>query len=262
MLPSDDPQPSSAPLYQSDLAHTPLPEILVTVHRYRVPGIIECLRGAELKSVFVEGGEIIFAASNQIRDSLGDKLLHEGKITREQYDESVRQLAATGKRQGTILTEMRVLEPRELFFSLTEQIQGILWSLFAWDSGTVTFRPGREKHLEFLKLQLPVPQAIMNGVRHMPDARMLVSRLGVKTTLFEQTGKNVPGLTLAPDEQRLLDAVDGRRTLFELTQTPPLTAGENARILYALFVVGLIAVKETKQIKVHLKTEGGKFTAQ
>jgi len=41
MLPSDDPQPSSPPLYQSDLAHTPLPEILVTVHRYRVPGIIE-----------------------------------------------------------------------------------------------------------------------------------------------------------------------------------------------------------------------------
>jgi hypothetical protein len=262
MLPSDDPQPSSAPLYQSDLAQTPLPEILVTIHRYRVPGIIECRRGAEMKSVFVEGGEIIFAASNQIRDSLGDKLLQEGKITREQYDESVRQLAATGKRQGTILTEMRVLEPRELFVALTEQIQGILWSLFGWDSGTVTFRPGREKHLEFLKLQLPVPQAIMNGVRHMPDARVLVSRLGVKTTLFEQTGKSVPGLTLAADEQRLLDAVDGKRTLFELTQTPPLTAGENARILYALFVVGLIAIKETKQIKVQLKTEGGKFTAQ
>lgn len=262
MLPYDDPQSSAAPLYQTDLAHTPLPEILVTIHRYRVPGIIDCQRGAELKSVFIEGGEIIFASSNQIRDSLGDKLLAEGKITREQYDESVRRLAATGKRQGTILTEMNVLEPRELFVALTDQIQQILWSLFAWDSGTVIFRPGRERHLEFLKLQLSVPRAIMNGVRHMPDARALVARLGVKTTLFEQTGKGVQGLTLAPEEQRVLDAVDGRRTLFELTQTPPLTGSENARILYALFVLGLISVKESKQIKVQLKTEGGKFSVR
>jgi len=262
MLPNDDPQPSVPPLYQSDLAQTPLPEILVTAHRYRVPGIIDCRRGAEVKSIFVEGGEIIFAISNQIRDSLGDRLLAAGKISQEQYDESVRRLAATGQRQGTILTEMRVLEPRELFAALTEQIQSILWSVFGWDSGTVTFRPGREKHLEFLKLQLPVPQAILNGVRHIPDARPLVARLGVKTTLFEQTGKTVSGLTLAADEQHLLDAVDGRRTLFELTQTPALTAGENARILYAFFVVGLIAIKESKQIKVQLKTEGGKFSVR
>jgi hypothetical protein len=259
VLPSE--QAPRAPLYRTDLAQTPLPEILVTIHRYKAPGMIECRRGAEVKTIYLDNGQIIFATSNQLRDSLGDKLLREGKITREQYDESVRRLAVTGKRQGTILTEMQVIEPRDLFVALRDQIQEIVWSVFAWDSGTVGFTPGRDKHREFVKLHIGVPQAILHGVRRMPDARALVSRLGAKTTLLERTGNVVEGLTLSGDEQRLLDAVDGRRTLYDLVLTPPVPAADNARILYAFFALQLIAVKTPRQIKVQLNTEG-KYSPQ
>jgi hypothetical protein len=257
LLPSEF---SSTPLYQTDLAQTPLPEILVTIHRYRAPGRVECRRGAEVKTVYLDGGQIIFAASNQIRDSLGDRLLREGKISQEQYDESVRRLATTGKRQGTILTEMQVLEPRELFVALREQIHEIVWSLFAWDSGTVSFAPGRDKQHEFVKLKIPIPQAILQGVRRMPDPRALVSRLGAKTTLLDRTDRKVEELTLSEDEQHLLDSVDGKRPLVELVQQPPLPAAENARILYAFFALQLIAVKTP--LKVQVKARGGQNTAE
>jgi hypothetical protein len=250
----DSPAP---PLYQTDLAQTPLPEILVTIHRYRAPGTIECRRGAEVKTIYLEDGQIIFAASNQIRDSLGDKLLREGRVTAQQYDESVRRLEATGKRQGTILTEMNVLEPRELFVALRDQIQEIVWSVFSWDSGRVTFTPGRDKHREFVKIQVPVPQAIMQGVAMMADPKTLVARLGAKTTLLERTSQELEKLVLSPDEQRLLDQADGKRTLFELVNTPPLPATTNARILYAFFALQLIAVKKPRQIKVQVKTDSG-----
>jgi two-component system OmpR family response regulator len=260
LLPSEH---SSSLLHQTDLAQTPLPEILVTIHRYRAPGMLECRRGAEVKTIHLDGGQIIFATSNQLRDSLGDKLLREEKITREQYDESVRRLATTGKRQGTILTEMRVLQPRDLFVALRDQIQAIVWSVFAWDSGTVAFTPGRDKQREFVKLQFPVPQAILQGVRHLPDPRALIARLGAKTTLFERTDKVVDDLfTDNPefaDATRLLQRVDGRRSLFELVQTPPLTGADNARVLYALFALQLIAVKQP--VKVQLKTKSGKHRA-
>lgn len=247
------------PLYQTDLALTPLPEILVTVHRYRAPGTIECRRGAEAKTIYLDDGQIIFASSNQIRDSLGDKLLREGKITQAQYDESVRRLDTTGKRQGTILTEMNVIEPRALFVALREQIQEIVWSIFAWDSGRVTFTPGRDKHREFVKIHVPVPQAILQGVEMMPDPRALVARLGEKTTILERTGQELENVILGLDEQRLLDQSDGKRTLYELVTTPPLTASDNARILYALFALQLLSVKKPRQIKVQLKTDTTKF---
>lgn len=252
MPPQHDTPQNSAPLFQSDLAQTPLPEILVTIHRYKVPGVVECRRGEVIKRVYLDRGQIIFAATNQTSESLGDKLLGEGRITREQYDSSLKRSRQTGKRHGLTLVDMNILSADELFAVVREQIEGILWSLFAWDSGAVTFAPGRDKHLEFVKVEIPVPRAVMNGVRMMPDARALVARLGTKTTLFVKS--ETPAEELNADEQRLLDAVDGKRVLYELVNTPPLPAGENARILYGLFALQLIGEKEKRGIKVQLKT--------
>jgi hypothetical protein len=160
----------------------------------------------------------------------------------------------TGKRQGTILAEMKLLEPRDLFVSVREQIQEIVWSIFGWEKGIVAFSPGRDKHLEFVKLQIPIPQAVLQGVRLMPDARLLVARLGTRSTVLQRTSSATEDLHLGADEQRLLDAVDGRRPLPDLVNTPPLTPGENARILYALFALGLLVVRRPSgQIKVQVK---------
>jgi hypothetical protein len=252
---TETPRPSAA-LYQTDLAQTPLPEILVTVHRYKVPGTIECRRGDEIKRVFVDHGQIIYAASNRVEDSLGDRLLREGRITREQYDASVRLMRETGKRQGVTLIEMHALEPKDLFVSLREQIQEIVWSLFAWNEGAVSFTPGRDKHLEFIKIEIPVPQAILQGVRRMPDARTFVARLGTKTTLLERAAKPAPDVPLAADEQALLERVDGRTPLVDLVAIPPLNAADNARILYALFALQLVTIRQP--VRVQIRTRSGK----
>ncbi len=249
-------------MYQTDLAQIPLPEILVTVHRYRAPGMIECRNGDVVKRIYLDRGEIIFATSNRLADSLGDKLLREGKITREQYDASIQLLRKTGKRHGVTLLEMKLLEPKDLFVSLRDQIQEIVWSVFEWTSGTVAFTPGREKHLEFVKIEISIAQAVLRGARHLPDAKRLLGRLGTRTTVLERTPNALLGSTLTPDEQSLLDAVDGRRTLFELVNRPPLLPGDSARILYALFALQLIAVKQAKTIKVQVKTDSGRYKVE
>src|SRR5690242_9990800 len=100
MTPESGASPSSTPLYQTDLAQTPLPEILVKIHRYKVPGAIDCRRGTEHKRVFLDRGHVIFATTNQITESLGDRLMREGRLTQEQYDESVRRMKVTQKRHG------------------------------------------------------------------------------------------------------------------------------------------------------------------
>lgn len=238
-------------LFQSDLAQTSLPEILARVHRYRVPGAIECRRGNELKSIHAERGNVIFATTSNLSESLGDMLLREGKITREQYDESVARLRATRKRHGVTLLEMKAISAEELFASVRRQIESIVLSLFRWEFGKVTFTPGREKHLEFVKVEIPIPTAILRGVRMIDDVRSLVERLGTRTTLFARTDEV---LQLSNEERQLLEAVDGRRTLFDLVSMPPLSQSDNARILYALSVLEMIAPVSPRHLKVQLRT--------
>lgn len=237
----------------------PLAEVLVKIHRYRAPGRVDCKRGDEVKRIYLDHGQIVFATTNQLAESLGDKLLREGRITRRQYEESVARAKETGNRHGTTLVAMNAITPEELFTAVRGQIEEIIWPVFGWDFGTVSFTAGRDKRLEFIKVEIPVPMAILHGVRHVADARSLVARLGTKTTLFARSTGHTEGLVLDDDEQRLLDAVDGRKVLYELVNTPPLASADNARILYAFFALGLIVPREPRQIKVQVKTDGGKY---
>src|SRR5436305_15009108 len=101
----------------------PLAEVLVKIHRYRAPGRVDCKRGDEVKRIYLDHGQIVFATTNQVAESLGDKLLREGRITRGQYDDSLTRARASGTRHGTILVEMNVLSPKDLFVAVHEQIE-------------------------------------------------------------------------------------------------------------------------------------------
>ncbi len=240
-----------APLYQTDLGQTPLPDILVKIHRYKAPGRIECRRGEMIKRIYLDDGHIIFASTNQIVESLGDRLLHQDRITRDQYNESLRVVRDTNKRHGVTLVEMNLLTAEELFAAVRDQIEDILWSIFAWDFAHVTFTPGRERHLEFVKVQIPVPQAVMCGVRRMPDPRALLARMGTRTTLLERS-KEKNDVPLTAEEEGVLNAATGRVPLSELVNVRPNTPADNARILYGLFALGLVVPKE--RVKVQVKS--------
>src|ERR1051325_10432137 len=67
MTPEGGSSPSVTPLYKTDLAQTPLPEILVKIHRYRAPGRVECRRDDEVKRIYLDQGQIVQSTSNKWR---------------------------------------------------------------------------------------------------------------------------------------------------------------------------------------------------
>jgi len=242
------------PLFRSDLKQTPLPEVLVTAHRYRVPGSVECSNGVITKTIYIDSGNIVFASSSEISDSLGDRLLRSGRISPAQYDESTKLLKIGSKRQGAILVETGALQPKDLFLAVLEQVQSIVWSLFDWNEGSVTFEPGRERQGEFIKLNIPTRMAVLQGVREMHDVRSLLARVGTKLTVLQKNvNADLHDLTLADNEQRMLDEINGRQTLFELTNLGIDTPAQNGRTIYAFYALGIIEVRESKQIKVQLR---------
>lgn len=242
-------------LYRGDLATTPLPEMLVTVHRYKAPGVIACVLGDQVRRIYIDAGNIIFATSNNLDDSLGVRLMRKDLITRAQFDESVRILKKSGaKRQGVILVEMGAINPKVLFDEVKDQVQGIVWSVFEWNAGTVSFEPGRPLTTEFIKLNVPTREAVMEGVRRVRDARTLVSRIGKKATVLQKiTNADFSNLTLKAEEQVQYDLVDGKTAFVDLVQLGPLAPAENAKIVYALYALKLISVKESSGVKVKVK---------
>lgn len=256
--------------FRGDLSKTPLPEVLQTVHHYRVPGVLVARRGEVEKKIYISNGDVIFATSSDLEESLGNVLLRSGALTREQFDESVKRLiearaAEETRRHGAVLVDMGLLTAEQLFASVTQQVRDVLYSVFDWEEGEVSFTVGRFRTEEIIQLEIPTRHAIVAGVKAVHDARRLVSFLGPSWTVFDPcyAPGEIADIALDMAEVRFLQQVDGAKTLRELVGLGPADAGYNAKLLYAFFVLKLISRRDvtsrTSVKKIHWSTSGGGY---
>lgn len=228
--------------YRGELEQTALPEVLFTIYRHKVPGQIELRRGDLVKRLFVHDGSIVHASSSDPGDSLGHFLRSIGRLSEEDYQRTDAIKAATGQRHGTILIEEQILTPGELYAAIQRHLESILYSVFNWTSGEVTFQIGAVEATGIVRISLPLRRVILEGIRSGPEARSLVTRLGGKDMVFQPTYSTEDLIEIALDapEYALLRLVDGRRTLYELCTNGPLSAPDAARRLYAFHVLHLV----------------------
>ena len=243
--------------YRGDLAVTPLPEILATVHRYRVPGIMSLSREGRMRRIFLEDGLVVFAASNEREDGLETFLLRRGLLEPEAAREAQARRVRDGLRLGQVLLQMGVLTPERLNQAVLEQVREVLWGAFEWDAGEVLFEVGSRRGGEFVRIDLPIPAAILEGIRRTTDVKRLAQRLGTAQTVLEKTPG--PLIEAFPKAQReLYEAVDGKTPLQRLCARGPGSSTENARLLYGFFCFGLLRrMKTVAGKKIQYRTGGG-----
>jgi hypothetical protein len=249
-------------VFRGDLARTPLPEMLATIHRYGVPGVMEFTGEDGTTRLFFVDGDVIFATSSNRGESLGDYLLRKGRITEAQLKVSSQELQrCPGKRHGSILVQMGFLRSEELGIAVREQVQSILWNLFNWADGEVIFRVGRFRDDEVYQIKIPTPRAILSGCKHISDAKVVMARLGGRGTVFRRRPlpEHLANLHLETSERAILDMVDGRTTLVELCEKGPMNAGVNARVMYAFVNLHLVERVDPPSggIKIQMRNSDG-----
>lgn len=255
--------------FKGDLSVTPLPEVLQTVHHYRVPGVLTASHDGVEKKIFIWSGDVIFASSGDRSDSLGDYLLRTGRITQAQFDESIEILLFSGgnKRHGEVLADMGILSEASLFEIVVAQVRSIVYSLFDWESGEVSFQVGQYATDELIQLNIPTRQVILAGVKSMKDPKRVVGLLGPSWTIFDASyaPHEIQDVGLAPAEVQYLEKVNGVKTLKELIAMGPGDAVANAKLMYAFFALKLVSRREMTQRsikKIQWKTAGGDYAGE
>lgn len=228
--------------YRGNLAETTLPEMLYTIDRFHVPGVVEAKQGRVIKRVYLRGGYIIHASSTDRGDSLGSHLLRKKSVRPEIVEELSAKRRHSNKRLGVMLLEMGVLSPAQVLRAIREQIEAIVWSLFFWQEGEVTFGVGELKAGDMVQIQLPIRQCIIQGIRQAPDAKLMVSRLGQRGTVLEHCYQIEDLIETGLDvgDYKILQSVDGKKTLYELCGLGPKPAAEIAKMLYAFQILHLV----------------------
>jgi hypothetical protein len=218
--------------YRGDLAITPLAEVLATINRYRVPGVLTLAREGRLRKIQLDNGIIAFASSNERELSLGMHLLKTGILKPDAAREAEARRTQDGLRLGQVLLQMGILTPESLNQAVLVQVREILWSSFDWEVGEVAFDIGPREGRELVRIDLPIPEAILAGIRRTADVRRMVARLGSSQTTFERTQSthlcSRSGTELPRD----------RRPYAASKLCTPREACRKTRILYALSRLG------------------------
>lgn len=208
--------------------------------------MIEVKRDGVVKTIFIKEGSVLYASSTDLEDSLGSFLLRAGTLSQEAYAATMQLRRNSTQRYGVLLIEQGFLSPEDVYAAILQQTESIVWSLFGWQDGEVSFQIGDFKDAAPAQMQLPMRQVIVQGIKRTPDAKPLVARLGSKETRFEADYHTESLIEIALSEQdyQLLQMVDGRRTLLELCKEGPYPVSENAKVLYAFRVLRLIRKQE------------------
>src|SRR5512135_1496594 len=106
------------------------------LHEINATGTLALAREGITKRLFFKDGDIVFAASTDSEDRLGEMLLKARKINVRQFDAATRAVVKTGRRLGGLLVEMGYLKPKDLFWGVKFQVEEIVCGLFSWTDGT------------------------------------------------------------------------------------------------------------------------------
>lgn len=228
--------------YRGDLAERPLPEVLRTIDHYRVPGVVEAVREGVCKRLYVKDGNVVFATSTDIQDSLGCYMLNTGMITAEEFRSSMRERRGTDRRYGVLVLERGLATPADLYRAIRLQMAEVLWSLFSWNRGEITFSVGDFTEPSSTMIQVPLRLAIKDGVRRCENVDELIARLGGQAAVLHPDFDldQLIEASLRGDEYQLLQCVDGDRSVEEVLRDGPLEPQTAARVLYALYVLRLV----------------------
>ena len=144
---------------------------------------------------------------------------------------------------------MGFLDREKLGAAVRRQVQAILWSLFNWKEGDVSFKVGRAKDDEVFKIKIPTARAIVAGCRRIEDPKVITARMGGRGAILKMLPRppHLEKFRLEPDERELLD---------ELCENGPASAGANARVLYAFAELQMLTVDPSSSGKILIQVRG------
>ncbi|MFP8879877.1 MAG: DnaJ domain-containing protein [Myxococcota bacterium] len=205
-----------------DLEQTPLPHLLMGMHRAQFCGRLELEHDRCQKAVLFDRGAPIFAESNLASESLGVQLMDAGRITRLDYSKIVSLVEKKQCKEGNALLELGFLEPRELFLALREQVRVRLLECFGWPRGLFSIDPNEEPPADAHPFRAELYSLVQEGIETHWSSDRVIGALEPKLNRYPVPTRRFAAIRtrLRSDAAvvALLARLDGSTTLWRALQ--------------------------------------------
>jgi len=237
-------------LLYGTLADYRLSDVILGLQRGVKTGILSFVHGSVHKTIYFKGGDMVFAASNQEADRLGELLVLEGKITREQFQKAVELSRKTKKRHGSAMVDLGYIDPKTLFRAVSASVENIIAGLFSMKEGNLVFKEGVLPTEELITLKLSAANLIYRGIKRIEDVELIRGLCPPSNSVLVLASDPLDlyqDLRLEEPDKKVMSLVDGKRTFKEIVQTAGGEILGTMKTLYALLNTRVIEVAREEE---------------
>jgi CheY-like chemotaxis protein len=158
---------------QGSLENHSIAEVLGKLWNERASGALLLRSGKVKKIVYVKEGTAYGVKSNLVGECLGQLLVQERMISREDLQQSITKMKETGAKQGQILVEMGSITESNLSYALGLQLETKIFEPFSWETGEYRFNPSVELPEPTISIDFQEGALIVEGIHRAFDEKRL-----------------------------------------------------------------------------------------
>lgn len=209
--------------------------------------------------IYFEDGRIIYASLLNRRDRLGDILVRENVITREQLDQAIEEQSKKrdGRRLGEILRDNDAIDEKTLQQFVKLQIEEAVYHLFTWSQGTFYFEPGQKPEREQILVSIDPESLLLEGARRVDEWSQIENKIKSLDVIYQldaDKSATISALNLTPEQEAILPYLDGKHSGWEMVEETALPEFEVGKALYGLATAGLVR-RAGKRERLKARTE-------
>ncbi|MCI0409224.1 MAG: DUF4388 domain-containing protein, partial [Acidobacteria bacterium] len=224
------------------LSEISCPRLLAYLHRTRFDGTLRISRGALLKLLYFQAGEIAMASSNDQGDHLAPILIRAGKLKPEQMD-LARKSTKPGTSLARILVQMGFLTSGELFAGARQQLRQIVGSLMGLTDAAYEIQGGYFPR-EITSLNVDTREMFLDLIRDLSDRSFVLLEVGAPDTIYvpakdSLNGSDGPRLPRAWKDHA--ERFSSPLAIHEFGQMSSLDDFSASKVVYGLSLFGCVA---------------------
>jgi len=221
-------------------------EIINFITNSRLSGdLVTVSKGIQRELVF-EKGALRVAFSTAQADLLGEFILSERILSKEQLDKALKS-QTSDKRLGQVLVDLGLLSGPQVYQILQHKTERIFYDTIGVGEGLYHFIT------EFGPLKLPASMymdtqaLLMEGVKRIDDLEHYNQTVPVREASLAVTPGPLDGYS--DTERRFLEVIDGRRTLAGVDAVMRLGVDEMLTLTHRLVDKGVIRICSARQME-------------
>uniref|UniRef100_A0A7V1EGZ9 Tetratricopeptide repeat protein n=1 Tax=candidate division WOR-3 bacterium TaxID=2052148 RepID=A0A7V1EGZ9_UNCW3 len=232
---------------KGSLSEASLPDVIQLLSFSLRSGCLSVTDGKNFGNIFIKDGKIIYATLLNRKDRLGDMLVRKQVIDESILKSALEEQKRTNKRIGEILVENGYITKEILEKELANQIVETIFTMLTWETGYFNFEadllPGSEDFL----VQLSPQELLLEGARRIDEWRKLEKRLPPFESILA-VKKDYSEIPLTEEELKILQLIDGNRTIDDILKLSEFDFFETCRTIYALISAGIVERPEKTEI--------------